>query len=114
MNKQIKVYDNVFDLQMLNYLDNYIQELPYYPHSSSTPDKNNFFATDNIFGEHNIINFISDVITTYNDKQLFQETPSVTRAYANAHNYGKHNGGRWHTDEGDNGNGWCNALPSQL
>ena len=44
MNKQIKVYDNVFDLQMLNYLDNYIQELPYYPHSSSTPDKNNFFG----------------------------------------------------------------------
>jgi len=75
MNKQIKVYDNVFDLQMLNYLDNYIQELPYYPHSSSTSDKSNFFATDNLYGEHNIINFISDVITTYNDKQLFQETP---------------------------------------
>ena len=110
MNKQIKVYDNVFDIQMLNYLDNYIQELPYYPHSSSTSEKNNFFGTENLHGGHNIINFISDVITTYNDKQLFQEPPTITRAYANAHNYGKHNGGRWHTDEGDNGSGWCNAT----
>ena len=57
MNKLIKVYDNVFDLQMLNYLDNYIQELPYYPHSSSTPDKNNFFAMSNI-GEKNWLEII--------------------------------------------------------
>ena len=110
MNKQIKIYDNIFDIQMLNYLDNYIQELPYYPHSSSTPDKNNFFGTENLNGGHNIINFISEIITEYNGKQLFQEPPSVTRAYANAHNYGKHNGGRWHTDEGDNGNGWCSVT----
>mgnify|MGYP003117019315 CR=1 FL=1 len=47
MNKQIKVYDNVFDIQMLNYLDNYIQELPYYPHSSGPPNSlhNTFFGT---------------------------------------------------------------------
>tara|TARA_B100000508_G_scaffold32992_1_gene25546 strand:+ start:195 stop:749 length:555 start_codon:yes stop_codon:yes gene_type:complete len=116
MIKQIKIYDNVFDVQMLNYLDNYIQELPYYPHSSSTPDKNNFFGTENLYGGHNIINFISDVITEYNGKQLFKETPTVTRAYANAHNYGKHNGGRWHTDEGythkshGTGKDWCNVT----
>ena len=55
MNKQIKVYDNVFDIQMLNYLDNYIQELPYYPHSSSTSEKNNFFGTENLHGGHKLV-----------------------------------------------------------
>ncbi len=112
MNKQIKVYDNVFDIQMLNYLDNYIQELPYYPHSSGPPNSlhNTFFGTKNIYGEHDIINFVSNIITEYNGKSLFMYDPHVTRVYANAHNYGKHNGGRWHTDEGDNGNGWCSVT----
>lgn len=110
MNKQIKIYDNVFDTQMLNYADNYIQELAYKPHASAELDVCNFFASDGLWGEHTIIHFLKDIITEYNGQPIFQETPDVTRVYANVHNYGKHNGGRWHTDEGDNGNGWCNVT----
>ena len=104
-----KVYDNVLDKQMLNYVDNYIRTLPYYPHTSTTPDEGNFFATENL-DRHELFNFLGSVITEYNGKPLFKECPHVTRVYANAHNYGKHNGGRWHTDEGNNGNGWCNVT----
>jgi len=104
-----KVYDNVLDRQMLNYVDSYVRTLPYFPHTSTTIDEGNFFATENLDG-HQLFNFLTSVITEYNDKPLFKECPHVTRVYVNAHNYGKYNGGRWHTDEGDNGNGWCNVT----
>ena len=106
----VKVYDNVFDIQMLNYIDNYIRELPYYPHTSTTMDESNFFGTKNLYDEHYLFSYLSSIITECGGEKLFKEKPKVTRVYANCHNYGKHNGGRWHTDEGDGGNGWCNAT----
>ena len=72
MNKQIKIYDNVFDTQMLNYADNYIQELAYKPHASAELDVCNFFASDGLWGEHTIINFLKDIITEYHGQPIFQ------------------------------------------
>lgn len=106
-----KVYDNVLDRQMLNYVDSYIKKLPYYPHTSTAADESNFFGTHDLVHNHDLFDFLSNVIVEMNGKKIFKDIPKVTRVYANAHNYGKHNGGRWHTDEGDAyGNGWCNVT----